>query len=375
MHRKLGTMVAALVACGGTPGDPFADASNGTTDSGGSSGAAGNGSSGASEGNPGDHGDDEGDASDSGAPMPPKLDVAGGDEAPQPGGGCQKIDFLFAIDASPSMAAEQAQLIAGFPGFVQEIEANVQGQDHHLMVVDVDAYPQYTPVGGNGFCEDGSCCNEICTADPDANWCNNEPCGDHSDDCDFTLGAGKSHDADWNPCAIDGGLRWMTKEQDDLPGTFACVAEVGTYGYFDETQAAAMLAAVAPELDEPGGCNEGFVRDDAILVVTLISDEEDLFSPGDPPDWYEALLAAKGGNADAIVVLGLVGDYGQPGSPCAAYDPMGTGAQDAVRLRAFVEAFGERGLLGSVCAGDYLPFFADAVEIVDVACDEFEPAG
>ena len=75
------------------------------------------------------------------------------------------------------------------------------------------------------------------------------------------------------------------------------------------------------------------------------------------------------------MVLGLIGDYGQAGSPCAPYDPMGSGAHNAVRLQELVAAFGDRGLQGSVCAEDYVPFFADAVGLIDVACDEFMPAG
>jgi hypothetical protein len=376
MDRRFGAALV-LAACGGAQaGDPFvASAEDGAESAVGTSSEAGTGN-----GDPtgddatGSSADGAGAGTTSGA-TPPKLDVAAGSEGPTSGEGCEKIDFLFAIDASPSMAQEQAQLLASFPGFLAAIEADVQGQDHHIMVIDVDAHPQYTPVGGNGFCEDGSCCAGICGDDPLANWCNNEPCGDHSGDCDFTLGAGKDDDADWATCSLDEGARWMTDEQADLASTFACVAEVGTYGHYEETQAAAILAAVGSDLAQPGACNEGFLRDDAVLVVTLISDEEDLFSPGDPPEWFDALVAAKGGDPGAIVVLGLVGDLGQPGSPCDPYDPTGVGAQDAARLRTFVQSFADRGLLGSVCAPDYVPFFGEAVALVDVACDEFEPEG
>jgi hypothetical protein len=64
----------------------------------------------------------------------------------------------------------------------------------------------------------------------------------------------------------------------------------------------------------PGGCNEGFLRPDAILVVTLISDEDDMYSEGDPDTWKQALLTAKADDEEAIVMLGLLGDTGQPGS-------------------------------------------------------------
>ena len=57
---------------------------------------------------------------------------------------------------------------------------------------------------------------------------------------------------------------------------------------------------------QAGGCNEGFLRDDAILVVTFITDEEDTGSAGNPDSWKQTLVDAKGGNEEAIVVLGLV---------------------------------------------------------------------
>jgi hypothetical protein len=46
------------------------------------------------------------------------------------------------------------------------------------------------------------------------------------------------------------------------------------------------------------------------------------------------------------------------------------GADPGYRLRAFVEGF-EYGVTGSVCASDYTPFFSDAVDAIDSACDAF----
>ena len=110
------------------------------------------------------------------------------------------------------------------------------------------------------------------------------------------------------------------------------------------------------------------MRDDAVLVVTVISDEDDFEqSEGDPAAWKQFLVDAKGGNEEAIVVLGLIADGAQPGSPCPA-------DEDAPTLRTFSESF-TFGQTGSVCAPDYAPFFAAAVSEIDTACDEFEPVG
>jgi hypothetical protein len=176
-------------------------------------------------------------------------------------------------------------------------------------------------------------------------------------------------------CLPDNGPRYMTNADPQLATNFACVGEVGTFGSGDEHPMEAMTQAVGP-LNAAGQCNEGFVRSDAILVVTFITDEEDSGkSPGGPTEWMNQLIAAKEGNKDAIVVLGLMGDNDQPDGICEPYSDGGDGAEAGVRLRQFTEGFGERGFSGSVCADDYSPFFLEAVSIVDLACDEFVPEG
>ena len=156
-------------------------------------------------------------------------------------------------------------------------------------------------------------------------------------------------------------------------------AKVGTYGSGDERPMLAATSALSPEQNGPGGCDEGFLRDDAILVLTIITDEEDdgNGSPGAPADWYNAVVAAKNGDEKAVVVLGLVGDSNLPNATCApGGDPNGDGqgAEPAPRLQSFVQMF-SNGVVGSVCAPDYTPFFLEAVSVIDLACDEFEPPG
>jgi hypothetical protein len=162
----------------------------------------------------------------------------------------------------------------------------------------------------------------------------------------------------------------------------------------------AMTAALGP-LAADGECNEGFLRDDAVLVVTIITDEEDSpgdavanpsfdgacepvdddpNSSGDPAAWHDAVIAAKNGDPDAMVVLGLIGDCDVGGAcPGIAFDPFDpaapvTGAEPAPRIRQFATSFGY-GSVGPVCAADYSGFFADAVSVIQSACDEFDPPG
>src|SRR5690606_22368282 len=116
-------------------------------------------------------------------------------------------------------------------------------------------------------------------------------------------------------CGIIGGNRYMIDGQPNLASTFECVAKVGTSGDGSERPMEAMVAAVST-LNGPGGCNEGFLRKDALLVVTFITDEEDNQSNGNPVGWNAALVAAKQGKETSIVVLGLIGDPDQPNPVC-----------------------------------------------------------
>jgi hypothetical protein len=255
--------------------------------------------------------------------------------------GCQRVDFLFVIDNSDSMDDEQENLVRSFPGFIDVVQQELDAKDFHIMVVST---------GGDREDE-------------------GEPTLDPLD-CEEVQGAGRRRSEAGADCGIQGGLPFMSDTQPDLEATFSCVARVGTDGSAIEEPMDALLAATSAELNAEGRCNAGFLRDDAILVVTFITDEEDRRSQDEPEDWRALLLERKYGNPDALVILGLVGDNnvdgGLIGGPCRALD-----ADGAPRLQTFVDSLS--GVLGSVCAPDYAPFFATAVSSVDSACSQFVP--
>jgi len=281
-------------------------------------------------------------------PSPVPSDTGSSDEVtPEPGvlqqpeQGCQKIDFLFAIDNSSSMRDEQENLTRSFPVFTRVMQQVLDATDFHVMVVST---------GGDREDEDEP------ALDPEA--------------CEEIQGAGRRSNADGVDCGIQGGLPFMSNNQPDLESTFSCVAQVGTDGSAIEEPMDAVLAATSATLNARGRCNAGFLRDDAILVVTVITDEEDDRSTGEPEDWRRILLELKGGDEDALVLLGLVGDNnvdgGLLGGPCSSAD-----ADGAPRLQELVD--GASGVLGSVCAVDYSPFFQTAVGAIDSACSDFVP--
>lgn len=297
--------------------------------------------------------------------------------------GCRKVDFLFVIDNSGSMGGEQNNLIASFPGFIDTIQSTIKdAQDYHIMVIDTDEYPLELC---GAFCQnecfdDAGVCNvadEICLGVclQQALICGGLSCADAAPmECEDVLGAGvtwpRGGDASNTDCNFASGRRYIDSSEPDLSAAFECAARVGTGStQGTERPMEAMVQAVTPQT-EAFVCNEGFVRDDAILVVTFITDEDDGNgdSAGTVDGWRAALISAKNGDESAVVVLGLFGDNDEAAGICTS-----DGAEPSARLRAFTESWGPRGIAGSVCANNYNSFFDEAVGVIDTTCEDFQP--
>lgn len=352
-------------------------------DGGGGSTVADDGASGASAD---DDGSDGGTKLDVGPD--PTMDGAGdaGDAD-----GCDKVDFLFVIDHSGSMGDEQNSLKASFPLFIETIRTELdEAQDYHLMVVDVDAYVFELCDGMCSCMDDMDMCDPMaapgcdfaCLVGPlSCGFDSSYECGVTMPlECEDVLGGGITHPrgsgASNTDCNFASGARYMDSNEPDLAAAFDCAATLGTGSQAPtEKPMEAMVNAVSPNTDA-ATCNEGFIRDDAILVVTFITDESDDAgdSLGTVEGWRQALIAAKGGDETAVVVLGLFGDNDLPGAICQTPSKnSNAGAEEAPRLRQFVDSWGDRGFFGSVCASDYDDFFTEAVGIIDTTCDEFNP--
>lgn len=305
---------------------------------------------------------DDGASNDDDVVLDVGADGAGSADDGGSGEGCKKVDFLFVIDNSGSMSDEQDALISSFPGFIQTIQATLtEAQDYHVLVADTDeAWGGECPLLCGFF---GGTCPDI----------PNYPCDTGPPSaCDTTLGAGVNFplgsDATNQLCAFTSGRRFMDATQPDLSAAFQCAAKVGSDGDGNEKAMSALVGALSDELAQPGGCNEAFVRDDAILVVTFITDEEDNGSTGVPEGWYANVIASKKGDQSAIVMLGLINDLDVPAPLCPAE------SDDAVKLRTFVDMFPNH-IRGSVCEPNYNGFFEQAVALIDQTCDDFTPAG
>ena len=344
MGRGLCSVVAAVCAIGcgvacGAADDGSGDLFGGTGSGGASSGSSGQAGSG--------------------------NDGIGGGMSSRGGGaddGCDKVDFLFIIDNSVSMQDQQTALINSFPAFMATIQSTLNaGSNYHIMVTDTDDWGRCT----SSNCQTGNMsADTLCVAPA-----NGYACTTQFDSCDKQIGAGVVHPAGKGatnaPCTIYGGHRFMVEGEPDLPGTFACVAQVGLAGHPSERPMDSLVATMSNALNAPVGCNAGFLREDAILVITFISDDPNYEDADGPQEWYAAVLAAKGGNADAVVVLGLTPNF----DGCQD----GKGPPKGSHWSEFVALWGTHGLEASVCNLDYSPFFDQAVAIIDETCDEFVP--
>lgn len=161
------------------------------------------------------------------------------------------VDILFMVDNSPSTTPKQMALKAAFPSFAQTLQNGAPG-NFHIGVVTSDLGAAQFTLGG-GQCKpggDGGKLQPIGAAAPG--------------NCQAPVGA--------SYIILDTNL--MT---DNLPNgqtlaqTFTCMASVGAMGCGFEHQ----LESVYKALHDPIPENVGFLRGDALLVVVLVTDEDD----------------------------------------------------------------------------------------------------
>ena len=297
-----------------------------------------------------------------------------GDDAPI---GCKgKIDLLFVIARNEHMRLRQAQLALAFPQFIATIQSKFADFDYHIMVVagddgwGSDTCTQVCPTPG---CKIGEpCCPVPPKGDKGAPCCDvaGYPCQDLDlvTKCDRTWGAGEVFpagiDGEANkPCPIDGDLRYLVTGQSDLEGTFECIANAGTSGWSALGQA--LTAAMQDPINQPGGCNRGFLRKDALLMVTFISTHPDQkgISEGTPAEWAQAVIDAKHGDDRSVVVLNIGGCNCTPHEgECHPNDRL------CVATTMFPYHHQE-----DVLAADYGPAFVQAASLVETACAGFTP--
>ena len=274
--------------------------------------------------------------------------------------GCEgkKIDFLFVISDSNTMAIKQERLLAAFPGFMDAIEA--KDIDKHILVTTS------RPLWKMYDCTD-------CISDCDKNGDPPE-CGAELTECDSMLGAAytfpQGEGATNRRCTLAGGTPYITSKEIDVDSAFKCLATVGIGGT-NAYAAGAVRAAISPAMNAEGACNDGFLRKDALLVITVIADTDDDDSLDGPKEWAAEVLAAKNSDPDAAYLLVITTDIDIPGHLCW---PEQVALGEESRLRKWTKMT-PNASIQSICAEDYVPFFEEALGKILDLCESFVPPG
>lgn len=209
------------------------------------------------------------------------------------------------------------------------------------------------------------------------------PCQPHLDDslsdCDKTRGAGFLFPAGYasanKRCEFAGGQRWIQSSvTDDLLGELSCITETGWTDQNSIMAENAMVQALEPPITKiPGGCNFGFLRDDALLFIVLFTGYAGIDDSiaGTPKDWAETIYYAKNGDRDKVVVLGIGTDHTHP------QDVSVCGKQGTLDYSSDIESFLrfeiDHAVQGSNCADDYVPFFESGLKLALEMCGEQPP--
>jgi hypothetical protein len=255
-------------------------------------------------------------------------DIDDDDDELEPGEqSCREVDFLFVIDNSGSMEDNQLKLLDQYETFVDGFFETVERLESvHVGVVTTDEYvansAQCRELGGLVI-ETGGTSSSRAT------------CGPYT-----------------------GGTNYMT-DLADLDEAFNCAARVGVDGSGKEEPIGAAISAISSPLTDSGACNEGFVRDGALLVIVVVTDEDiDL----DPLFSVIALADAKGGDDRDIVFVALAN---APGSDC----DVDQDARTAYGLADLASLF-TYGFIGPICADSYADVFRDALDVATAACPQ-----
>ncbi len=282
--------------------------------------------------------------------------------------GCNgKIDFLFVIDRASWMEPYWDRFQAAFPPFLDELLATFANFDLHFMAVDA------TNGWGIGGCDEqcqqnnGSC---YPLGPPDY------PCDHYTSNPDTeceTMGGAVVAPAGFGSsnrdCGIVGDRRFIVgNEQPDLLDTVKCISQMG-YGNSHAAAEVAMLWSIVPG-SPPYHCNEGFLRDDAMLVIVFYSGFANDESPMGPPGkWAEEIYGLKGNDEDKVAIIGIIDDASSE-NPTVC--PGGSGSYSYTPA-AFLHFYVTHKIEGSLCAEDYSPYLDAGLDLVRELCDASIP--
>lgn len=257
---------------------------------------------------------------------------------------CDKMDILFVIDNSGSMGEEQDNLAANFPAFIDVLDGFEQELDYRVAVTSTGRDYDFTMDGG-------------------------------------TVQYPKSIEGDSGAMLqrCDMTRRWVEADDPDPSATFSCAAKLGIMGPGYEMPLAVIREAFDDRVVD--GTNAGFRRDDALLAIVILTDEDDCSfeesvtipantnlcrSPDiEPVSTYTSFLDDYTGDRERWALAVIAGE-----TDCTGEFGI---ASEAARLKDMVGMAGDNGVMSSICASDLAGALAEALDTFDTACDQFPP--
>jgi hypothetical protein len=278
---------------------------------------------------------------------------------PPPSARCQAMDIVFVVDDSGSMAEEQSNLATSFPQFAAVLDqyevAPGQPLDYRVALTTTGRTMTTTIDLGMGF-------PPISTTEVGDNGAFRNTCGSPK--------------------------RWIDRTDGNLAQTLACRANVGTDG-----PGAAEMPLYGGMLGRSyritDGTNAGLLRDDALLALVMITDEDDCSRTDDNITMTPTQDICAGGHPGYVSTEGAVefydtlkGGRGRWASaviagPTACSSAFGDAAE-AHKLKQFVSEMNmggtsQNGVFASICDGNRAQSLQTALDTFQAACESFPP--
>jgi hypothetical protein len=193
------------------------------------------------------------------------------------------VDIVVLVDDSGGMREEQDALVGRFPELIRRLveppDADADGRPDHPPVADLNIGVISQDMGTAGFAL------PTCT-DPD-----------HGDRGCFLPPGGTTCTAPDPPFLSRNPGNAAAYPVERMSDDFACLASLGTSGCAFEQPLEAMLRAVTDNA-RAGGCNAGFLRDDSVLALVFVSDEDDRSASPDHPELFDPARNEDLGHVD-----------------------------------------------------------------------------
>lgn len=242
--------------------------------------------------------------------------------------GCERVDILFVIDGSKSMTQEQAALqgLEGNPPVIREFTDALVAElgivdDYHVGVVSTE--PGVTHMHT------------------------------HRDYPEVP----ESPETD---CALPSGKRWIVGPSDTLEQDFACIAATKS-GTQETPLDNAALALTDPE-------NAGFLRDDSLVIVVIVTDEDSNDFQKTRLTLRNQLVDAVGGDLQRLYVLGIAGGQGIYEAPTSICNGPYGEAVPARRLADVSFSLLGRSEVQNICDGSIAVAFEKLLESIESIC-------